>query len=468
MPIGMAYAILNCNSLYGIFGDLVAKLGTPFMDKRERYTWSNSLKNLTVSTNARDVLEYLFTYREEIQHKRILRIDCYTIMEYLADHLKELLEGREEHDKNECKRKLKSIPLHVNIGGGNISINHGQRMLVMSESFMPADGIEEWATASNTLLLSSTTKLTPLYKEIELPTNESIDVYTYIILPKFSFLPQKYHEKHLKFIRDNLLSRGYSGFSVKQNELIQVIQNVEFVLHVNGDVRKACNFYDPENSIFQAMCDESRFPQGYLKNESWNEFLKLSGMQKNLTNDMVVEFANTIEMQGRNGLTENLVSKSRGLVSHIFSIKNVETEGLLGQIANIRFVFPEIVYGAFKEIHEQFGCGSLICFQESTLESNINLCWTTCPLLPDWANPLKCIWRSGHKQIFQQLHINKEPTPDKVVQHVQNICDRLQEMCRKQIKCDWTFIENVMDYIYTWLLDNKNFVNTQLFKDRLS
>jgi hypothetical protein len=76
------YAILNCNSIYGIFGDLVAKLGTPFMDKRERYTWSNSLKNLTVSTNVRDVLDYLFTYREEIQNKRILRIDCYTIMEY--------------------------------------------------------------------------------------------------------------------------------------------------------------------------------------------------------------------------------------------------------------------------------------------------------------------------------------------------------------------------------------------------
>jgi hypothetical protein len=121
-------------------------------------------------------------------------------MEYFADHLKELLEGREEHDKNECKRKLKSIPLHVNIGGGNISINHGQRMLVMSESLMPADGIEEWATASDTLLLSSTTKLTPLYKEIELTTNESIDVYTYSILPKFSFLPQKYHEKHLKWL----------------------------------------------------------------------------------------------------------------------------------------------------------------------------------------------------------------------------------------------------------------------------
>ena len=277
-------------------------------------------------------MEYLFTYREEIQHKRILRKDCYTIMEYLADHLKELLEGREEHDQNECKKKLKSIPLHVNIGGGNISINHGQRMLVMSESFifMPADGIEEWARASNTLLLTSTTKLTPLYRELGVTTNESIDVYTTTILPTFPFLPQKYHEKHLKFIRDNLLSRGYSGFSVKQNELIQVIQNVEFVLHVDGDVRKACNFYDPENSIFQAMCDESRFPQGYLKDKSWNEFLKLSGMQEKLTNDMVVEFANTIEMQGRNGLTEDLVSKSRGLVSHIFSIENVEMEGLLG------------------------------------------------------------------------------------------------------------------------------------------
>jgi hypothetical protein len=55
---------------------------------------------------------------------------------------------------------------------------------------------------------------------------------------------------------------------------------VEFVLHIDGNVRKACNFYDPENSIFQAMCDESRFPQGYLKDKSWNEFLKLSGMQE--------------------------------------------------------------------------------------------------------------------------------------------------------------------------------------------
>jgi hypothetical protein len=309
MPIGTADAILNSKYLRGEFGESVAELVTPFLDKYTRYTWSNCLNYLPVSpNNTCDFLGYLFTYREEIQHKRILRKDCYTIMEYFADHLKELLEGREEHDKNECKKKLKSIPLHVNIGGGNISINHGQRMLVMSESLMPADGIEEWATASDTLLLSSTTKLTPLYKEIELTTNESIDVYTYSILPKFSFLPQKYHEKHLKFIRDNLLSR-YSRFSVKQNELIQVIQNVEFVLHIDGDVRKACNFYDPENSIFQAMCDESRFPQGYLKDESWNEFLKLSGMQGKLTNDMVVAFAHTIEIQGRNGLTKDLEVK---------------------------------------------------------------------------------------------------------------------------------------------------------------
>ena len=90
MPISSAAdAILNSKYLRGHFGESVAKLATPFMDICTRYTWSNCLNYLSVSpNNTCDFLEYLFTYREEIQHKRILRKDCYTIMEYFADQVR--------------------------------------------------------------------------------------------------------------------------------------------------------------------------------------------------------------------------------------------------------------------------------------------------------------------------------------------------------------------------------------------
>lgn len=414
-------------------------------------------KALLVSNNDPCALiKFLYEYRDEIRNRNITPDECSCILEYFSEHIDSISENV---NAEALLSKLKQVPLHVNVNGHNISLDSNASVLVLDNhvsSEMVLCGVEEWAEASGTILLKTTHHLTKIYAEIGYTAEklDAIDVYTNHLLPKFNCLPKENHLEHLVFIRENLLARS-SSFTTKQEHLIAVLKNASFVPDIDDVLYKASHFKDPFNDLMKEMCDLHDFPKMPFNDKAWQHFLVIAGIQTKVTSQMVLRFAMSIEEDGKKAITEEISCKSKMLTKHILSY--IENESILNDISHIKFIVPYTVENWKNKIFPQ-KTDFLICYRESVSSFRANLCWTTCNIIPDWANPYlnnKCQQKSV---IFSQLGILNEPPFKRVISHVQNVCGELKVLYEKNSIQDKDIvgIKGMMIKIYDWLNENQD------------
>ncbi|CAG2253140.1 unnamed protein product [Mytilus edulis] len=268
---------------------------------------------------------------------------------------------------------------------------------------------------------------------------------------------------HIKYTRDDLLTKPTGGsFNEVQEDLISILKRVEFVPDIDGDLRIASKFRDPTNELMRLMLADSEFPATEYKDKKWIFFLRIIGLQTEITPEMTLQFANDIELIGRNGITteneKDLKSKSKLLVDHIFSQLEVDAN-MLRSLNTIKFIPTHTIYDWKSRICSQANEAELISFCNSTLSYKQDLCWTRCSLIPEWANPLNhlnqyhYVGMKKYEEMFQHLKILEEPEFRDVVRHVQNICDNMNALI-PTIQEDEHLasrIETLMTKIYEWL-----------------
>jgi hypothetical protein len=311
------------------------------------------------------------------------------------------------------------------------------------------------------LLLQTTPKLTKLYQKLGF-TDENlkkIDLYRKHLLPKFRFLPQENHLVHLRYTRDVLLAKPFGqDFSDEQNSLISILQSVAFIPNSDGELSTASCFKNPNNELMRLMFPESAFPTGGYRDYEWNYFLSIVGMQCEITSEMIVQFARDIANAGKNGITEDnkkdLEKKSEMLVKHIY-IRSTVDVNLFKTLCEIKFIPPFKVTKWKADIYPQPDADFLICFRDSTVSAQQDLCWTKCHIIPDWADPgndfLQCYEK--RKEMFDLLEILHYPTYENVIHHMQNICESLKELFKTTKISDMLAdsVEKLMSCMYTFL-----------------
>ncbi|XP_076101811.1 sacsin-like isoform X2 [Mytilus galloprovincialis] len=457
-PVSKLRYTVNLSTYNGSIEKALKRLALPCLDPSFKVDQRFILTAMLVSDkDPCALIDFLYEYKEEIRNRNITPEVCTDILEYFSEHIERISENV---NVEAFLNKIRQIPLHVNVSGHNISLDSNASVLVLSDyvsNKIVLDGVEEWANASDTILLKATHHLTKLYAKIGFTAEklEAIDVYTNHLLRTFDCLPKENHQAHLVFIRDTLLAKS-SLFNTQQNHLIDVLKKVSFVEGNDGILFTASHFKDPCNELLKLMCDPNDFPGGVFSANCWLEFLVIAGIQTQVTSNMVLQFARSIEEEvGQKGVTEEISKKSELLTKHVLSRHNIEKEGILNEISSIKFIVPCKITDWKNKIFPQKH-GLTVCYRESVPRYKADLCWTTCNIIPDKAKPYYSIDPKKQLSVVSQLGILNEPPFRSVISHVQNICDALKGFADKNLIQDASIvlIKEMMLKIYDWLNEN--------------
>ena len=403
------------------------------------YTSSNSwrlARRLVASINSpRTLLTSLnqkMTTNPHSLHGKLRTRECLTILEYFSNSVEQL----QERDKNTLRR----LPFYQATHGGLVSLNSKSVCVVPIE--MPRKELEVLELQGDVVFLSSRLSLSPLFKFLAFESVSSVDVYCNFILKNFSLFSNETRSAHLVYIRDWILSRISTAPESDKRRLLNCLTNTGIVPSSDDTLVKVSCYYDPEHVVFKTMLSEDMFPPKPFNTKEWLPFLKTIGLIHEVSRDLFMKFSMDVAREGATQRTEKTDKKSKVLVAHLFSRKDVVEEGLLEAICDIRFVATDPVKPELCAMHPPYGQSDYgqtpyIPFKGSVLAKHAEIVWTTASLLPKWANPKKyhfqmnaSVWRSENdycNAIVSHLRTLAEPTVDLVTFHCQNVSFELEK-----------------------------------------
>lgn len=283
-PINFFECVLNIETFRRNFADVLQDgCQLPTLDIQNNFLQTK----LPSFRKTRAVLKCLYLNRDIIQNRssHISQVQANTILEYISEYLSE----RSSED-NDVIVWMTALPLHVTLTGHLVSLEGGHRILVLPDE-MPTNGIGIWANQSRITLLRQNEKLNKMHLLLRCVPSGIRDTYTSFVLASFHNLPRQFHIEHLEYVRDKLLAMSFSGkMHAEQLQLIQRLADVKFVPDMHGILQQSRYFCSPFNQVMAEMCDATRFPCIEFCKKEWQKLLEWTGIKKEISVDMVIEF----------------------------------------------------------------------------------------------------------------------------------------------------------------------------------
>ncbi|XP_063431924.1 sacsin-like [Mytilus trossulus] len=446
-PTGLFQHVLNIHDTDAIrknLADVVEEiLRLPTLDIVNKFLYTR-VPNFR---KAKAVSQCLYLHKDTIQNRLsyVSPGDADAVLEYISDCLFE----RTPVD-DEVILWIRSLPLHVTVTGHLVSLVDGIRILVLPDG-MPTGGIALWAHLSRTILLRKNRNLEGMHISLQCSPREICDTYTRFVLRSFDNLPRKFHIEHLEYLRDNLLAMPFSRkMHPEQRQLIQTLADVAFVPDIQDNLQLSSYFCSPFNHVMREMCDALRFPCKEFWKKEWQKLLEWTGIEKEISAHMVIEFTKTIAETGKFKVTQDIIQKSNIVVDHILSRSDI-TDSLLGQISNTMFIVPHEIPAPLQNIFKSYKPNKLICLSGSVMYDHTDLCWSTCTILP---KTFSTFWK--YRNDLRVTLGLLRPENKKVIQHIQNVVDDLHTKGNGEDipTKDLNSIEDVIDVFYRWMKEN--------------
>ena len=355
--------------------------------------------------------------------------ECRSVLTYFTENVDEL----RNHD--DAAQKLRDLPVFTTICGDMIQLSGC--LVYTLPAKIPTSGIDIWQSRSGTVFLAREDDFHALYDFLGCASVGSLEVYCQFIFQHFEYFCYEDRLAHLHHVYTNYLQANPGIISAEERQgLIEALQNLAFLEDENGELQRADYFYDPNNVVFQVMQPASRFaPRAscLFKESEWFEFLSLLGLVCSIQSDQFLEFVRSVAAEGRDLQSASALTKSKVLVSHLFSSPELLDSQALDEVAAVAFIMPEKVLSALTDIcpqHGDVGNGSiaLMAFRDAVPKEYEKVCWTSASLLPSWANPQQNVVLPTEKDwIMDKLRVQKKPSIDTVVRHFETVCgcDRL-------------------------------------------
>ncbi|VDI81264.1 sacsin [Mytilus galloprovincialis] len=396
---------------------------------------------------SKEVAQCLYLNRDTIQNRLsyVSPADADAILEYISDSLFE----RTPVD-DEVISWIRSLPLHVTVTGHLVSLVDGKRILILPDG-MPTSGIALWAHQSRTVLLRKNKRLEKMHISLQCSPRGICDTYTRFVLTSFDNLPRQFHIEHLQYIRDKLLAMTFSGkMHPEQRQLIQTLADVAFIPDFHDNLQQSSYFCSPFNHVMREMCDALRFPCKEFCKKEWQKLLEWTGIKREISAGMVIEFTKTIAETGKFKITQDIIQKSDIVVDHILSRSDI-TDGLLGQISNTMFIVQHDIPASRQNIFKSYKPKKLICLSGSVMCEHTDLCWSSCTILP---KTFSTCWK--YRNDLRGTIGLLTPDNKSVIQHIHNVVDDLHAKGNKEgiPTEDMKTIEDLMETVYRWMQEN--------------
>ncbi|XP_071168833.1 sacsin-like [Mytilus edulis] len=388
---------------------------------------SKVLQNL--QANYRDIETTLTCLHYWKDHKKcdfkLTKKQCLVVLSYL-------IKGIHSNEKEKI-RKFTNLPLFPTLYGETVSVT-GKKILILDNLItIPTNGLGYLFEQLRLIVLQDFEGISVsfLYQLLECERINAGTLYGNYILKHFNYLSDEHIRiVHLEFIRDNLL----------EDYNIKTLLPSASVIFNGSSFRKASEFFDRENELFDALCTISEFPPHPFDKVCWRTFMVTAGMKTQLSQDIIRHLSRRIMVQG---LVENIYNRSKMFVKKILDYVQTNPVSLnfLSELSDMKFIVVDKCEDCYETLHPSYKTGfRVISYRNAISHDSQELAWTSADILPRFAMPYNNI------RILNSLNIRK-PDFQTVAQHAKNICLKLAKTCDEH---DQDFIRNVLGSVYNY------------------
>ena len=350
-------------------------------------------------------------------------------------------------------KRLKNLPCFKSIAGDYVSIREFDTVLVLP-SKIPKKEQDKWVSTTCAIFLQYNKALKSLYKKLGLTDTTEIDVYVQYILPVFDQLSEDSRLEHLVRIKQLLqelpIHNTERSFSETREEAIRRLRlrHLRFITGENGELLKAEDFYDPHVELFYRMLNKVQSPPKRVVDCLGLAFLREIGLQVVITGELFLSFAQ--QVQGSHSDLEEMKQKSRALVSELRRRCDLHRDSsFLQRVGMVDFLVSDGISQEMKYIHPPFmKKGTLMRYSGSSSFEHIRLLWSTNSVLPKYTTSGKCF--SCGIPFDEKMGVAQKPKCMSVIQHLRNICNRLQQKNDKKVSFP-EYLASVLQEILTFI-----------------
>ncbi|XP_064596794.1 sacsin-like [Liolophura sinensis] len=312
------------------------------------------------------------------------------------------------------KVMLKRLPFYVTVNNHAVKVEDA-RAIVLPDS-IPSVGMLTWSKKESLVLLKENKSLAHLYKYLELHIYQDVDFYSRYLFPLFELLDEEARIVHLEFVRDRLVPITKRD---PKSKFRQALQKLPFIPR-NMKLEKASSFYDREHHLFKVMLSEGYFVPETFWCEEWRDMLIMAGLTNTVTCDKFVGLAKQLEANGRcSGNLTKIAGQSQHLIENLYKEQECD-ERLLERIRDIKFLVSCPIAEELQAFVSLKRYEPMICFNGSILPEYQDLVFTTSDVL-SYSFDKICT-------NLKILGIKSSPTPQDVVQNLQNILKRMEQL----------------------------------------
>ncbi len=401
--------------------------------------------------------------------------DCMVILKYFCDSL-DTWKGDEE-----AISILRSLPLFVSVHGDVTRLGKNDAYVLPGD--IPQNDMDAWERQHGIVFLRTNPSLDVLYETLGCPTLSISETYCQFVFKNFEYLSVAARITHLQFLKDSKLPQLQTD---EKENLLNALKTLRFLEDFDGILQTANAFHDPYHPVFKVMLEgkHSAFPPAPFSEFKWLSFLKTAGLNHEVSAEIFIAFANEVAKEAAQNPTDATFNKSRTLVTHLFARNDLLAADLLEKVRDIRFIPAARVNNTLSKIFPSFGestgTKNYISFAEGVPEIHEVLVWTSCYLLPDWANPFKLtekdvvleysknseeqspkqILEKCQLEIAKRLAITEDPSIEQVVEHAQRVCSNVFESPSDHDDFKAFMKMDVMKKVYRFLQNKAQESNT--------
>ena len=399
--------------------------------------------------NCSDVLKVLYHMlktgklnRSEMNHHDK---EIFQFLQFVQDNYKR---------SSELLRIIKCLPFHKALNGQFVTLENRYSSYALVPSGVPLQQLNELQWKANCCFLDSSVlpTLEKLYSDLGVRTGRSItQFYVEYVFKNFSAFNRDSQMQHLIYIKDEVHPTLPRGNTHEKQIFLRAMAENPCIPDKHGNLHLAAEFYDLSNELFKIMFEDDcdKFPPVPFNDIAWLELLKDIGLLKDVTQQLFLEFCETVAHGGSSSSVDaKLHTRSEMLMRCLFSEQEcLRGEKFLSQVSKIKFIVPAKVEENLAMIHEQYqypriGHPPFIEFRNAVLWKRRYITWTSAPILQEWVKPDKV---AG----LENLGICKSPPYTTVVNHLQNLAFKFA--ATNNAVADYDHLHKITMSIYEFL-----------------
>jgi hypothetical protein len=317
---------------------------------------------------------------------------------------------------------LRHLSIFETVSGEIVSVVNLDPMVLQSN--FPASNLK---LEDGVVFIRAEKEFEELYAQLKFKT--VIDVYAEQILPRFELFDESEKKAHAEYLKDY-----FNNKEPDHEKLLRMLREVKMFQKKCGRFVLASSLCSPEIRLFVMFRPDDVVPEEYLADESWLMFMKKLGLNQEITDSELVDFATRLASDPSKFDEEAVVE----LVDELFVQDDME---IVSEVSRLEFL-PCAASPLETLLVPQARGISLTCFRGRYFASNSSLCWSQRYVIAETFNPGDSD-DPEDLRIAESLGVRKVVPEDVVVKHLDFVSEVVAAVAEDQEQVTTEYIKEL-------------------------